>query len=269
MKKLFLFGLAIIALVLGSCSSKDDKNDTKLVVNPNVSDSKLDQKSGGVYFVSTLAGEYIFRLNLKNGDDAVICEMFHDEDYSELAPAETTWEPGEVLENLQFTAGEVKLVLSLNEDGEGEAHVFVEDTKFESVIFKSTAKEPVKVYSGDTKVYYKANRESPDRILKEVMVLQNDLYFYGIWDETNPHSIHSIEYMWSYGFKLSNKTESTFSYKVPDYPNAQTDDYTWERDNVKYDESIISWVFEDDSNPEEYLYSELTLHRRFKEKSNL
>ena len=129
-------------------------------------------------------------------------------------------------------------------------------------LFKSTAKEPVKVYSGDTKEYYKANRESPDLILKEVMVLQNDLYFYGIWDETNPHS---IEYMWSYGFKLSNKTESTFSYKVPDYPNAQTDDYTWERDNVKYDESIISWVFEDDSNSEEYFYSELTLHRRFKE----
>ena len=262
MKKLFLFGLAITALALGSCSSEDDINDTKIVVNPNVTDSKLDQKSGGVYFVSTLAGEYIFRLNLKNGDDAMTCEMFHNEDYSKLAPAETAWEPGEVLENLQFSSGEVKLILSLNEDGEGEAQVFVEDTKFESVIFKSTAKEPVKVYSGDTKTYYKANRESPDRILKEVMVLQNDLYFYGIWDETNPHS---IEYMWSYGFKLSNKTESTFSYKVPDYPNAQTDDYTWERDNVKYDESIISWVFEDDSNPEEYFYSELTLHRRFKE----
>ena len=262
MKKSLLFAWAITALIFGACSSDDEDNDTKIVVDRNVSGSELEQKSGGVYFVSTLAGEYIFRLNLKNGDDAVICEMFHDEDYSELAPAETTWEPGEVLENLQFTAGEVKLVLSLNEDGEGEAQVFVEDTKFESVIFKSTAKEPVKVYSGDTKEYYKANRESPDRILKEVMVLQNDLYFYGIWDETNPHS---IEYMWSYGFKLSNKTESTFSYKVPDYPNAQTDDYTWERDNVKYDESIISWVFEDDSNPEEYFYSELTLHRRFKE----
>jgi hypothetical protein len=261
MKKLFLFGLAITALVLGSCSSDDDINDTKIVVNPNVSDSKLDQKSGGVYFVSTLAGEYIFRLNLKNGDDAMTCEMFHDENYSELAPAETAWEPGEVLDNLQFSSGEVKLVLSLNEDGEGEAQIFVGEDEFESVIFKSTAKEPVKVYSGDTKEYYKANRESPDRILKEVMVLQNDLYFYGILDETNPHS---IEYMWSYGFKLSNKTESTFSYKVPDCPNAQTDDYTWERDNVKYDESIISWVFEDDSNPEEYFYSELTLHRRFK-----
>src|SRR5690554_6637991 len=169
MKKLFLFGLAITALVLGSCSSKDDKNDTKIVVNPNVSDSKLDQKSGGVYFVSTLAGEYIFRLNLKNGDDAMTCEMFHNEDYSELAPAETAWEPGEVLNNLQYTAGEVKLILSLNEDGEREAQVFVEDTEFEVVVFKSTAKEPVKVYSGDTKEYYKANRESPDRILKEVI----------------------------------------------------------------------------------------------------
>src|SRR5690554_6608451 len=146
MKKLFLFGLAITVLALGSCSSEDDINDTKIVVNPNVTDSKLDQKSGGVYFVSTLAGEYIFRLNLKNGDDAMTCEMFHNEDYSKLAPAEIAWEPGEVLENLQFSSGEVKLILSLNEDGEGEAQVFVEDTKFESVIFKSTAKEPVKVY---------------------------------------------------------------------------------------------------------------------------
>lgn len=259
MKNLILISIALFGLFFISCS---DGNNEKVVVDPNVSDSKLENKSGGVYFVSSLAGEYIFRLNLKNGDNAMTCEMFHEDSYSELVPAETSWEPGEVLENLQFTAGEVKLVLSLNEDGEGEAQIFVGDTKFESVIFKSTAKEPVKVYSGDTKVYYKANRESPDRILKEVMVLQNDLYFYGIWDETNPHS---IEYMWSYGFKLSNKTESTFSYKVPDYPNAQTDDYTWERDNVKYDESIISWVFEDDSNPEEYFYSELTLHRRFKQ----
>lgn len=258
MKNLFFALLGI--LIFASCSKDDDEPEIK--VTPNISVPDLDNKSGGVYFVSTLAGEYIFRLNLKNGDDAMTCEMFHNEDYSKLAPAETAWEPGEVLENLQFSSGEVKLILSLNEDGEGEAQVFVEDTKFESVIFKSTAKEPVKVYSGDTKEYYKANRESPDHILKEVMVLQNDLYFYGIWDETNPHS---VEYMWSYGFKLSNKTESTFSYKVPDCPNAQTDDYTWERDNVKYDESIISWVFEDDSNPEEYFYSELTLHRRFKE----
>ncbi|HTO36642.1 MAG TPA: hypothetical protein VLZ72_10415, partial [Flavobacterium sp.] len=148
MKKLFLFGLAISALVLGSCSSKDDINDTEIVVNPNVTDSKLDQKSGGVYFASTYAGEYIFRLNLKNGDDAMTCEMFHDDKYSKLAAPETNWQVGDPLEDFQFSSGDVKLVLSLNEDGEGEAQVFVEDTKFESVIFKSTAKEPVKVYSG-------------------------------------------------------------------------------------------------------------------------
>ena len=213
MKKLFLFGLAITALALGSCSSEDDINDTKIVVNPNVTDSKLDQKSGGVYFVSTLAGEYIFRLNLKNGDDAMTCEMFHNEDYSKLAPAETAWEPGEVLENLQFSSGEVKLILSLNEDGEGEAQVFVEDTKFESVIFKSTAKEPVKVYSGDTKEYYKANRESPDRILKEVMVLQNDLYFYGIWDETNP-TVLSICGAMGLSFQIKLKVHSVIKFLI-------------------------------------------------------
>lgn len=185
MKKLFLFGLAITALALGSCSSEDDINDTKIVVNPNVTDSKLDQKSGGVYFVSTLAGEYIFRLNLKNGDDAMTCEMFHNEDYSKLAPAETAWEPGEVLENMQFSSGEVKLVLSLNEDGEGEAQVFVEDTKFESVIFKSTAKEPVKVYSGWQTVVFRPG-ESSEVIesKRQTLILKNRDYYFGMIEDS-------------------------------------------------------------------------------------
>lgn len=208
MKKSLLFAWAITALIFGACSSDDEDNDTKIVVDRNVSGSELEQKSGGVYFVSILAGEYIFRLNLKNGDDAVICEMFHNEVYSELAPAETAWEPGEVLENLQFSSGEVKLVLSLNEDGEGEAQVFVEDTKFESVIFKSTAKEPVKVYSGwQTEVLRPGEDSEAIYSKRQTMILKNRNYYFGMIEESE------FEY---YILGIVNElTDSTVSFMMP------------------------------------------------------
>lgn len=260
MKKLFLFGLAITALALGSCSSEDDINDTKIVVNPNVTDSKLDQKSGGVYFVSTLAGEYIFRLNLKNGDDAMTCEMFHNEDYSKLAPAETAWEPGEVLENLQFSSGEVKLILSLNEDGEGEAQIFVGEDEFEAVIFKSTAKEPVKVYSG---LDYEEVFDVGELYVRQndfVMVVIEGKYFIGTKVEGD--ILDSYRYTPKLtAFKSISAT--TLVFLQPDILQ-YIEEWSWERE-ASYDEDrIYSYEYEDLENGN-YYKSVLTLHRRFKE----
>jgi len=260
MKKSLLFAWAITALIFGACSSDDEDNDTKIVVDRNVSGSELEQKSGGVYFVSTLAGEYIFRLNLKNGDDAVICEMFHNEDYSELAPAETTWEPGEVLENLQFTAGEVKLILSLNEDGEGEAQVFVEDTEFEVVVFKSTAKEPVKVYSGldvlegvDGDTFINGQNDF-------VMVVIEGKYFIGTkeeWDSTDPYR-YTPELT---AFKSISATDFVFLHPdVLEY----IEEWSWEREASYNEDTIHSYQNEESENGNHYEI-ELRLHRRFKE----
>src|SRR5690554_625846 len=260
MKKSLLFAWAITALIFGACSSDDEDNDTKIVVDRNVSGSELEQKSGGVYFVSTLAGEYIFRLNLKNGDDAVICEMFHNEVYSELAPAETAWEPGEVLEILQFSSGEVKLILSLNEDGEGEAQVFVEDTKFESVVFKSTAKEPVKVYSG---LDYEEVFDVGELYVRQndfVMVVIEGKYFIGTKVEGD--ILDSYRYTPELtAFKSISAT--TLVFLQPDILQ-YIEEWSWERE-ASYDEDrIYSYEYEDLENGN-YYKSELTLHRRFKE----
>ncbi|MGQ1946543.1 hypothetical protein ACT3CD_05510 [Geofilum sp. OHC36d9] len=138
---------ALIAMFFAACSSDDDD---KINLDPNVSDSEVEDISGGVYFSSSLAGEYIFRINLKNGDDAITCDMFHYDEYIELSSAETTWQPGEILNNLKFSnsTNDIKLILFLDEDGEGEAQIFVENEEFEVVLFKSTSKQPVKIYTG-------------------------------------------------------------------------------------------------------------------------
>lgn len=259
MKKLFLFGLAITALVLGSCS-KDDINDTKIVVNPNITDRKLNQKSGGVYFVSTLAGEYIFRLNLKNGDDAMTCEMFHNENYSKLAPAETTWEPGEVLDNLQFSSGEVKLILSLNEDGEGEAQIFVGDMEFESVIFKSTANEPVKVYSGlDYEEVFDVG-ELYVRQFDYVMVVIEGKYFIGMKEEGDILAPYRYTPELT-AFKSISAT--TLVFLQPDFLE-YIEYWDWEREVSYNEDRIHSYEYEDLENGNSFKI-ELTLHRRFKE----
>lgn len=259
MKKLFLFGLAITALVLGSCSSKDDKNDTKIVVNPNVTDSKLDQKSGGVYFVSTLAGEYIFRLNLKNGDDAMTCEMFHDENYSELSPAETAWEPGEALDNLQFSSGEVKLILSLNEEGEGEAQIFVGEDEFEAVIFKSTAKEPVKVYSGlDVAEVFDVGELHISRDAF-VMIIIEGKYFTG--KKIEGDSDHPYRYTPEPTAFISISATNLI-FLQPDVLK-YIEEWSWEREASYNEDRIHSYEYEDLENGNSW-ESELTLHRRFK-----
>jgi hypothetical protein len=263
MKKLFLFGLAITALALGSCSSEDDINDTKIVVNPNVTDSKLDQKSGGVYFVSTLAGEYIFRLNLKNGDDAMTCEMFHDDKYSKLAAPETNWQVGDPLEDFQFSQGDVKLTLSLDADGEGEAQIKVGDKEYEAVIFKSTNKKPVKVYSGEDIIRYNIeNGEELAEIYKfNFIMIVIDKSYYAGKIQVSGYGIPTYNYTpYLFQFIQKDATEITFlNPSMPDY----VDEWSWERIATWDDDKISAYLYEEDEwGDADY---SLNLHRRFKE----
>ncbi len=258
MKKPVFYLIALMAVFFVACSSDDDKNDTKINLDPNVSDTKLDNKSGGVYFASSLAGEYIFRVNLKNGDDAITCDMFHNDEYLELAPTETTWQPGEALDDLEFSNSSVKLILSLNEDGEGEAQLFVEEKEFETVLFKSTSKKAVIIYSGTVSNFNSKGLENPDNVFDQIMIIQNDEYFYGLLERG------SEDYSFGFGLEFSNKTKTSFTYQVPDSPNAHLSGDVWERENAEYDESKITWSYLDD-NEFEYFYSELIMNRRFKE----
>lgn len=261
MKKPVSYLFALMAVFFVACSSDDDKNDTKIVVDPNVSDSKLDQKSGGVYFVSTLAGEYIFRLNLKNGDDAMTCEMFHDDKYSKLAAPETDWQPGEALEGFEFSAVEVKLILSLNEDGEGEAQIKVGETDYEAVIFKSTTKQPVKVYSGlEVEEVFDVG-ELHIRRDAFVMIIIEEKYFTG-------KKIEGIE-GGIYPYRYTPELTAFVSISATDLIFLQPDileyieEWGWER-KVSYNEDRIhSYEYEDLENGNSYK-NELTLHRRFK-----
>lgn len=265
MKKLFLFGLAITALALGSCSSEDDINDTKIVVNPNVTDSKLDQKSGGVYFVSTLAGEYIFRLNLKNGDDAMTCEMFHDDKYSKLAAPETNWQVGDPLEDFQFSQGDVKLTLSLDADGEGEAQIKVGDKEYEAVIFKSTNKKPVKVYSGEDIIRYNIeNGEELAEIIKYnfIMIVIDKSYYAG-FIQVSGYGIPTYNYT-PYLFQFIQKDATKITFLNPGPPEyVDVDEWSWERIATWDDDKISAYLYEEDEwGDADY---SLNLHRRFKE----
>lgn len=255
MKNLILISIALFGLFFISCS---DGNNEKVVVDPNVSDSKLENKSGGVYFVSSLAGEYIFRLNLKNGDNAMTCEMFHEDSYSELVSAETTWEPGEALDNLQFSAGEVKLMLSLNEDGKGETQIFVGGKEFESVIFKSTAKEPVKIYSGLEVVEVFDVGELHIRRDAFVMIIIEGKYFTGMKMEGDSFYRYTPE---PTAFISISATDLIFL--QPDILEF-IDEWSWERQASYNEDRIYCYEYEDLDNGN-YYKSELTLYRRFKQ----
>lgn len=186
MKKMILFALGLMVISLGSC--KKEKNDEHITinVNTNVSDEKLDNKSGGVYFISTLVGEYIFRVNLKNGDNNMVCDMLHNEVYSKLPGQKTEWIPGEELNDYEFSAYGVKLILDIDELGTAQARVIIGEKEYETVVFKSTKEEPVKVYYGtsSTRVYIEeSNGKISDDSFKEenkVLILQKNKYYYGI-----------------------------------------------------------------------------------------
>lgn len=262
MKNLILISIALFGLFFISCS---DGNNEKVVVDPNVSDSKLDNKSGGVYFVSSLAGEYIFRLNLKNGDNSLLCELFHNESYLELAPSNTDWQPGERMVDFEFSRNGIKLFLSIEENGEGSAQIQANGNEFDTFIFKSTSKKPVIIYSGLNRSYSDKSKQDAYSIMEEVMILQNDSYYNGlISSNISLNNRARDNYYFGLNLKLSNKTSNSFSYQVPDSPNAHLNNNTWDRDNVEYDEDSIFWNHEFESDYE-YFYDELKLYRRFKQ----
>lgn len=184
MKKNAIIYVAVIALTIffsGCTKEKVVVEVTGKIEDVNVSDKKLDNKSGGVYFVSTLVGEYIFRLNLKNGDNNMICDMLHNESYSKLPGQKTEWNPGKELRDYEFSGYGVKLIIDIDELGTAQAKVIVGEKEYETVVFKATEKEPVKVYYG-TYLYIsviipleRRNEENEIRIF----ILQNEKYYYG------------------------------------------------------------------------------------------
>ncbi len=179
MKKMILLTAALITISLGSC--KKEKNDEHITinVNTNVSDKKLDNKSGGVYFISTLVGEYIFRVNLKNGDNNMVCDMLHNEVYTKLPGQKTEWIPGEELNDYEFSAYGVKLIIDIDELGTAQAKVVVSEKEYETVVFKSTKEEPVKVYYGTRINIEEWKNEIYEEIGFEVFIIQNEYYYFG------------------------------------------------------------------------------------------
>lgn len=251
-----LFAILFVLMAFTACS-EDDNNVEPKEPNPNVSAENLENKSGGVYFAATPAGEYIFRIALKNGNDKIICQMFHEDSYSMLSADDIPdWEPGEELTGVVFSNEKVALHISLQEDGTETSQLFIEQEEIETVSFKSTQDTPVQVYSGHTVSYEtKGGIEEGADYTKEMMILQNENYFYGLKaDEDN--------YYRKVFSKLKDRTSTHFTYDVPDSENGE---YTWERIGVQYDEELISWSYEDE-NPDanEYFSTELNLFRRFK-----
>lgn len=182
MKKNAIIYVAVIALTIffsGCTKEKVVVEVTGKIEDVNVSDKKLDNKSGGVYFVSTLVGEYIFRLNLKNGDNNMICDMLHNESYSKLPGQKTEWNPGEELRDYEFSGYGVKLIIDIDELGTAQAKVVVGEKEYETVVFKATEKEPVKVYYG---TYFSKNIYSGKEFLNseiQIFIFQNEKYYYG------------------------------------------------------------------------------------------
>lgn len=256
MKNLFFALLGI--LIFASCTKDDDEPEIK--VTPNISVPDLDNKSGGVYFASTYAGEYIFRLNLKNGDDLLVCEMFHDEKYSKLSAPKTDWQVGEALESFEFSQDDIKLTISLNPDGQPEAQIKVGETDYEAVIFKSTTKQPVKVYSGlEVEEVFDVG-ELHIRRDAFVMIIIEEKYFTGMKMEGDSY--------WPY--RYTPELTAFVSISATDLIFLQPDileyieEWGWER-KVSYNEDRIhSYEYEDLENGNSYEL-ELTLHRRFKE----
>jgi hypothetical protein len=255
MKNMRNFLSILLVLMAFTACSEDDNNVETKEPNPNVSAENMNNKSGGVYFVATPAGEYIFRLGMKNSNDEILCQMFHEDSYSTLNPEDVPdWEPGEELTGLIFSNKNLTLNISLQEDGTESTQLFVKEEEMETISFKSTQDKPVLIYSGHTVSYYTKNHnEENSNRTKEMMVLQNDNYFYGMkTGEDQPYlKIHT---------QLTEKTSNEITYNVPDDENGI---YTWERAGVQYNEDLIHWSFEDD-NEFEYFYTELNLFRRFK-----
>lgn len=267
MKKITLNLLVILLAMFinfGCSSDKDDKNDTDLGLN--ITTPALDEKSGGVYFVSTYAGEYIFRLNLKNGNDLMICEMFNNDKYSDLTPEKRDWMPGENLTHFEFSKDDIQLLISLTQGGEPESKLVIDNNVLKTVAFKSTAKEPIKVYSGTTHTRFEDQIE-PSGVWEEIMILRNKHYFYGLI-ESKVKMIDRIDDLnnWRYCSIFKEITElkdNKLTYDVPDHPNDPEGKYVWER-TVTYSESKLELNETEELGGEEgTYYSNHLLLRRF------
>lgn len=216
-----------------SCSSDNKKNEVEDVdLGLNIGNPKLDNKSGGVYFVSTYAGEYIFRLNLKNGNDLMICEMFHDDKYSDLTAEKRDWEVGENLTLFEFSKDNIQLLISLDQDGEPQSKFLYNDQVWETVVYKSTAKEPVKIYSGTTESFYEEKIEFKSS-WDEVMILKNKHYFYGLIQSGLTHEDYCTIFK-----EITKLKDNKLTYDVPDHPNDPEGNYAWER-TVDYSETEL------------------------------
>lgn len=268
---------------LTACSSEKKKEEIIDVdLGPNIGTPTLDDKSGGVYFVTTPAGEYIFRLNLKNGNDLMICEMFNNDKYSDLTPEKRDWMPGENLTHFEFSKDNIQLLISLDKDGTPSSKFLYNDEVLLSKAFKSTAKEPVKIYSGTTTTTY--NITSPDYNVKDestyfeelMIIINEDYYFYGLI-QREQGDIDMIDRSKYYSYstiynKITNIKNGKITYDVPDGSNHSEDSdgsnyiNTWERtafyseDKLEY-EDLYEYEYEDVYETENTYH---LLLRRFK-----
>ena len=155
MKK--IFALLVSALFVVACgSSKDD--DPAPVVDPDVTLPSLDNKSGGVYYAMSKESFRIFKLNLKNGDDKMICQMFDGLEYITIEGEATSWKPGQSLTYYAFEKDGVKLSMAINAT-DLTSFTFESEGKVEELITrKSSVKSPVLVYfDSDMKSYDKGS----------------------------------------------------------------------------------------------------------------
>lgn len=257
MKKMILFALGLMVISLGSC--KKEKNDEHITinVNTNVSDEKLDNKSGGVYFISTLVGEYIFRVNLKNGDNNMVCDMLHNEVYSKLPGQKTEWIPGEELNDYEFSAYGIKLILDIDELGTAQARVIVGEKEYETVVFKSTKEEPVKVYYGTRNSYENIDSDIFEYTKPAVFILKNTTYYYG-------EALSNDEF-YIYG-QVENITEDEITFKSNYSLNGGWDDSTVDIMTYEYDDNKI-WFYQEVNNIEagEHFIIDINLPLRFQD----
>ena len=210
MKK--IFALLVSALFVVACgSSKDD--DPAPVVDPDVTLPSLDNKSGGVYYAMSKESFRIFKLNLKNGDDKMICQMFDGLEYITIEGEATSWKPGQSLTYYAFEKDGVKLSMAINAT-DLTSFTFESEGKVEELITrKSSVKSPVLVYfDSDMKSYDKGydNGYVSSRV---ALLLQNDFcYFIDYIFHVNNIPGVAVNYVNnSFQQKIFNKTNDGFS----------------------------------------------------------
>lgn len=244
MKK--IFALLVSALFVVACSSKDD--DPVPVVDTDVTLPALDNKSGGVYYGTTVDCSYVFKLVLKNGDDKMVCQVFNGNSYSFLNAEETNWTPGAVLNNFVFSNSELTLTVNLTAVGTCSAYLNLpnSDSSVELKTFKSLKDSPCSVYSGKADVLINNQKVS---FYNSVLLLQGMNYFYSYCNSSDGARFTYLP--------IKKWTLNSITIAIPDY------DETFDRTYV-YSEDLISHFLHDSSYPEELYTRDEKLYRRFK-----